>query len=364
MTDVSETIGHSPKRVVIVDDSRTIRALLRATINADPRLVVAGEAADPFEARELIKQVSPDVITLDVEMPKMNGLDFLERLMRLRPMPVVMVSNRTKERSADAIRALAIGAVDCVDVAGLQADDNQRLRLTEALFCAASAIVRTRLVPPQNGATQAAGGIDFRWNGRIVLIGSSTGGVEAIDRVLSRYPENCPPTLIAQHMPAAFLRSFATRLNETIPAHVRLAQAGDEIRQGEVLIAPGGDHHIALSGRNADRVSLVPATGDELYVPTIDRLFASAIPAAPRVLAAVLTGMGRDGSRDLEALRDGGAVILAQSGETCVVDGMPRAARATGAVHKSVALETLGDEILAACTNAWTPSISRRGKEN
>ncbi len=361
MSDIPTAVSQTPRKVVIVDDTRTIRALLRATIDADPRLTVVGEAADPFEAREMIKRTSPDVITLDVEMPRMNGLDFLERLMRLRPMPVVMVSNRTKERSADAVRALSIGAIDCVDVARLQADDAQRARLTEALFCAASAIVRHRPAAGTGSPAPAVAVPEFRWNGRMVVIGSSTGGVEALDRVLSRFPANCPPTLIAQHMPEAFLRSFAQRLNDATRPNVRLAREGDLPAQGEVLIAPGGDHHMVLTGRNLDRVAFRPATGSELYVPSVDMLFASVIPAAPKILAVVLTGMGRDGSRDLQALSAGGAILLAQSGETCVVDGMPRAARATGAVDRNIALDSMGDEILAVCSNKRSASTLRQG---
>ncbi len=333
------------RRVLIVDDSRTIRALLRATIGQDPRLEVAGEASDPYEARDLIKALNPDVITLDVEMPRMNGLVFLDHLMRLRPMPVVMVSTRTRERSEDAVRALSAGAVDCVDVARLHGDPLQRQKLTEALFCAASASVRAR--PMAVPAPEAEAPAPFRWNGRVVLIGSSTGGVEALERVLERFPADCPPTLIAQHMPEAFLKSFAGRLDDRLRPAVRLAEEGVRIAQGDVLLAPGGARHLALSRAEPDRIHLPPSRESDAYVPSVDVLFELALPHAPRVLAVMLTGMGRDGSAPMRRLRDGGARTLAQDGESCVVDGMPRAAREAGAVESSVPLDRLGDAILA-----------------
>lgn len=333
------------RRVLIVDDSRTIRALLRQTLEADPRLRVVGEAGDPYEARDLIKKLNPDVLTLDVEMPKMNGLEFLERLMRLRPMPVVMVSSRTRERSEDAVRALSIGAVECVDVRRLQGDAEQRLRLSEALYFAATAQVRAgsgglRPVPREVERKP------FPWNGRLVLIGSSTGGVDALECVLGKYPVDCPPTVIAQHMPMAFLASFAVRLNDQVAPSVGLARDMQDVRQGEVVLAPGGSHHVALDKRKGTRVRLESAAETDLYVPSVDRLFASAIPHAPRCLCVILTGMGSDGAVPMAGLRSAGAMTIGQRGDTCVVDGMPRAARTAGAVVEEVPLDRMGAAIL------------------
>lgn len=347
MTDLRQ------RKVLIVDDSRTIRALLRVTLETDPRLTVVGEAADPFEAREKIKALSPDVITLDVEMPRMSGLEFLEKLMRLRPMPVVMVSTRTKEKSEVAVRALAMGAVDCVDVARVQADPEQRRRLVETLVVAASARVRARgggvpPLPADRGPREEV----YRWNGRVVLIGSSTGGVDAIERVLGAFPADGPPVIIAQHMPAPFLKSFASRLNEQLDPEVRLARDGDTVDRGRVLIAPGGDAHLQFARGARMQMRLAPADGPELYVPSVDRLFNSATGHAPTVVSVVLTGMGRDGADGMAALRESGARTLAQSGETCVVDGMPRAARDAGAVMRSVPIDDLGAAILEECSVA------------
>ncbi len=333
------------RRVLIVDDSRTIRALLRQTLDADPRLRVVGEAGDPYEARELIKRFNPDVLTLDVEMPRMNGLEFLERLMRLRPMPVVMVSTRTRENSADAIRALSIGAIECVDVGCLQTDPAQRARLADALHCAANAKVHVRAVPP--GSRRPEGQEPFRWNGRLVLIGSSTGGVDAIERLLSRFPADCPPTVIAQHMPSNFLESFAGRLNEQVAPAVSLAEDGHELRQGEVVLARGGTRHVVLDQRIPMRLRLLGAEESDLYVPSVDRLFSSAVPHAKRCIGVILTGMGSDGALPLARLRAGGAMTLGQRADTCVVDGMPRAARAADGICENVPIDKMGDAILA-----------------
>ncbi len=347
----------APARVLVVDDSRTIRALLRSTLEADPRLTIVGEASDPFEARERIKELAPDVITLDVEMPRMNGLEFLQRLMRLRPMPVVMVSTRTTARSEDAIKALAIGAVDCVDVAGVQTDARQRARLVETLVTAANAQVPARPGPLTGDgpapARPSGVPISYRWNGRVVLIGSSTGGVDAIERLLAAFPADGPSVVIAQHMPEAFLRSLSKRLDERVRPRVELAGTGSVPKQGTVLLAPGGEHHLEVAPGPDMELLLAGAGADDLYVPAVDRLFLSAVPHAPRVLGVVLTGMGRDGARGLAALREAGAETLAQSAETCVVDGMPRAARAAGAVGRNVALDGLGAAILQLCSSGW-----------
>lgn len=337
------------RRVAIVDDSRTIRALLRATLDADPRLMVVGEAGDPYEARNMIKACNPDVITLDVEMPRMNGLVFLEHLMRLRPMPVVMVSNRTREHSEDAIRALSIGAVDCVDVARLQADETQKQRLAEALFHAAGATVRAPATSRSAPSAQTAAST-FAWNGRIVLIGSSTGGVDALERVFAGFPPNCPPTIVAQHMPAAFLRSFVARLDTQIAPDVALAEDGAHIGQGRILFAPGGDKHTVLAPGSADRLAFAPSFGDDLHVPSIDRLFSSAVPIAPHCIGVILTGMGRDGAQSLKALRDAGAGAVVQSAESCVIDGMPRAARDCGAAEEIADLDAIGGVLLRRCS--------------
>lgn len=342
-------------RVLIVDDSATVRGLLRATIATDPRLAVVGEARDPYEARELIKALDPDVITLDVEMPRMNGLDFLERLMRLRPTPVVVVSTRTRDRSAEAVRALALGAVDCVDVSRLQVEVEVRRRLLASLVAAGGASVGGTGAARATGAAPAPAS-GFRWNGMVVFVGSSTGGVDALERVMAHFPSDCPPTLIAQHMPAPFLESFAARLDALYAPKVAIARGGEALRQGEVYLAGGGAWHLAVSGPAPGRTLLVPASEGELHVPAVDRLFHSAAALGRRAVGVILTGMGRDGAEGLRAMRAAGARTLGQTGESCVIDGMPRAARDAGAVEREVSLDRLGIEILRLCARTETPT--------
>lgn len=333
-----------PKTVLIVDDSATMRQLLRARIEMEPRLNVVGEASDPYEAREKIKALSPDVLTLDVEMPRMNGLDFLEKLMRLRPMPVVMVSTETHRGSVAAIEALALGAVECIgkpsfDVLGEAFED-----LPGILLAAASA-------RPRSGLDRAAirPAVDFEWNGRFVLIGSSTGGVDALETLLRGFPENCPPTLIAQHMPATFLASFASRLDRQVSPRVQLASSGAQLSPGTVYLAPGGESHLALDCQSVPRCKLVVAPKRNGHRPSVDVLFESATAVAQGCVATILTGMGRDGARGMLALREAGARCLAQDESSSVVFGMPRAALEIGGAERVVGLTDMAREILDLC---------------
>lgn len=336
-------LPHKERKVLIVDDSRTIRALLREILEPDPRLKVVGEAGDPYEAREMIKALNPDVLTLDVEMPKMNGLDFLVQLMRLRPMPVVMISSHTTTNSQAAIQALSIGAVDCVDARRLHGDAQSRARISNMVYTAAQAQLTTWIeASPYASPT----GQPFRWNGRLTLIGSSTGGVDALERILRGYPADGPPTLIAQHMPAGFLASFSERLNGNVAPHVALAEDGEVVQQGQVRLAPGGGWHLTLDRRRPRCLRLVASNDDDLYVPSVDRLFSSAMPHAAECLAVILTGMGSDGSGPLLRLREAGSTTLAQHGDTCVVDGMPRAAREVGAVMENITLGKMAEAIM------------------
>jgi two-component system chemotaxis response regulator CheB len=347
--------GQAPgaSRVLIVDDSATIRGLLRATIATDRRLEVVGEAQDPYEARELIRSLDPDVITLDVEMPRMNGLDFLERLMRHRPTPVVVVSTRTRDKSAEAVRALSLGAVDCVDVSRLQVEVEVRRKLLASLVAAGAASVRGIGA----GRAQLAERLPpapFAWNGTMVFIGSSTGGVDALERIIAHFPPDCPPTLIAQHMPAPFLESFARRLDTLFAPAVSIAQDGEPLRPGHVLLAGGGSHHLLVSRHAPHRATLTPAGAEDLYVPMVDRLFRAAAALGPRALGVILTGMGRDGADGLLAMRAAGARTIGQSGESCLIDGMPRAAREAGAVELDIPLDAIGSGILRLCGTSET----------
>lgn len=340
-------LGASPVRVLIIDDSRTIRAMIRSVLDQDPRFEVVGEAGDPYAARDLIKTLNPNVLTLDVEMPRMNGLVFLRNLMRLRPMPVVMVSTRTSEQSEDAVTALSLGAVDCIDLKKVHGAPDIRAKLTETLLAAAGASLRR--IEARSARPKPTKNALYEWNGMFALIGSSTGGVDALERIFADYPENCPPTLVAQHMPESFLASFARRLDASVAPRVQIAVDGETPRQGHIYFAPGGQDHLALYTGAAVRTRLVADAGDQLHVPAVDVLFRSSIPAAISVVATLLTGMGRDGAAAMLDLRKAGAETIAQDGESAVIDGMPGAARSIGAAGHVLPIESIGPKILSLC---------------
>jgi two-component system chemotaxis response regulator CheB len=330
-----------PIRVLIVDDSATIRHLIRSRIALDPRLVVVGEASDPFDAREKIKLLNPDVLTLDVEMPRMNGLEFLEKLMRLRPMPVVMVSSETQRGSAAALEALSLGAIECIGKSiGAQLPESFA-RLNEVLLMAAGARLRQPGPRPEiRPATQ------FRWNGRYVFIGSSTGGVDALETLLAEFPEDCPPTLITQHMPAGFLASFAARLKQRIAPRIDLAASDAPLLPGRVYLAPGGEFHLTVKPGAPPVCALLGGDKRNGHRPSVDTMFESALHLAPRSVCVLLTGMGRDGAQAMGAMRRAGACCLAQDEASSVVFGMPRAALESGAAQAAVPLHDMAGQIL------------------
>ncbi len=329
-------------RVLVVDDSATMRGLISATLRRDPALTVVGAAGDPIEARAAIKALNPDVLTLDVEMPNMNGLDFLERIMRLRPMPVIMVSSLTQRGAQATLQALELGAVDCVS----KSPDGGApafAQLAEKVRAAAQVRVRPRASAP---ASSPAG--LFAPDGRVLAIGASTGGVEALITLLSRFPANCPPTLVTQHMPQGFTRSFAERLNRTCAAEVAEAQDGAPVLPGHVHIARGG-MHLELAGGSALRCRLRATDRVSGHCPSVDVLFGSVARATGgRAIGAILTGMGRDGAEGLLAMRRAGADTFGQDEASCVVYGMPRAAFELGAVAVQAPLGRLAERILHA----------------
>ncbi|MEM9708124.1 MAG: chemotaxis-specific protein-glutamate methyltransferase CheB [Pseudomonadota bacterium] len=336
-----------PVKVLIVDDTRTIRAMIRSVLDGDPRFDVVGEAEDPYVARDMIKSLNPDVLTLDVEMPRMNGLVFLRNLMRLRPMPVLMVSTRTSEQSEEAVTALSLGAVDCIDLKRVHGAPDIRVKLTETLMAAARAQLRKsgEEVRPQAQSR----GPSFQWTGQKIVIGSSTGGVDALERLFRHFPANCPPTFVAQHMPESFLASFVRRLDGSVAPDVRLATAGAEAKQGTIYFAPGGSHHLEVTSGARTMCRLREDEGDQLYVPSVDLLFRSAVPTAKETVAIMLTGMGRDGAEAMLELRNGGARTVVQDAESAVIDGMPGAARAVGAAEIVAHLDRIAEKALALC---------------
>ena len=323
-----------------------MRGLITRALDGQCGIAVVGQAGDPMQAREAIRALNPDVITLDVDMPQMSGLDFLERLMRLRPLPVVMVSSLTT-RGADAtLRALELGAVECV--AKPRASDPAGFgRLAEIVCAAAGARLR-----PLRHAPLPAIPACFTSGHRLLAIGASTGGVEALIAILSAFPANCPATVITQHMPAAFTPSFAARLDRCCAATVTEAVDGACLVPGQIYLAPGGATHLEVTGPLPGPWSCRLSATDPVngHRPSVDVLFSSVAEAAGRhAVGAILTGMGRDGARGLLALRLAGGRTLGQNEQSCVVYGMPKAAVELGAVEAHFALPGAAAAILAAC---------------
>ncbi|PTS88131.1 MULTISPECIES: protein-glutamate methylesterase/protein-glutamine glutaminase [unclassified Caulobacter] len=331
-------------RVLVVDDSATMRGLITAALNRDPGIEVVGAAGDPFEARGMIKALNPDVVTLDIEMPNMNGIEFLEKIMRLRPMPVVMVSTLTQAGAEMTLRALELGAIDCVakpaDALGTQ---DALAEIVAKVKIAARASVRTKA--DASPVLARKGG--YMPSGDVVAIGSSTGGVEALLAILTMFPETCPPTVITQHMPATFTASFAARLDRASGAKVQEASDGALLEPGKIYVAPGGATHLEVVRSAGLRCRLV--TGDPVsgHRPSVDVLFGSVAQAVgDKAVGVILTGMGRDGAQGLLTMRKAGAKTLGQDEQSCVVYGMPRSAFEIGAVEKQVSLSSMGQSIL------------------
>lgn len=335
--------------VLVVDDSATMRAMISRVLSADPEIEVVGRAGDAMEARAAIKELDPDVVTLDVEMPEMNGLEFLEKIMRLRPMPVIMVSALT-QRGADAtLAALEIGAFDCVGKP-VPGDPSPFADLPEMVKIAGASGLRRRQnasVEIESPEPQQEG--DYRPARKLVAIGSSTGGVEALIQVLSRFPENCPPTVVTQHMPATFTTSFAERLNRHCAPTIAEAIDGETLQFGRVYIAPGGSRHLRVvrtaAGAQCRLVEGAPING---HCPSVDALFTSVAEAAGRHgVGVILTGMGRDGAQGLLAMRQAGAQTVGQDERTSIVYGMPRVAHEIGAVGCQLPLDAIGRKIVS-----------------
>ena len=341
-----EHLCSRPKRVVVVDDSSTIRMWLRQIIDADPRLRVVGLASDAQEARRTIKETNPDVITLDVEMPGMNGLDFLEKLITLRPMPVVMVSSITQRGSDAAIRALSLGAVDCIVKPASLMDQAGERDLTRRVFAAACSQLLKTSKAVVSLAVESSHVTAQRATGQLVLIGASTGGVPALEMVLDGVDPDGPPIVIAQHMPRQYLESFAQRLRKNLARDIAILQAGEQLDYGQVRLAPGGGFQsLLVPEKTVWQATFVPQEKKDIYCPSVDKLFHSACERAASVTAVLLTGLGDDGASGLKALRAAGAHTIGQDCASSVVYGMPRAAFETGAVMEQLPLDQIAHAI-------------------
>lgn len=334
-----------PVRVLVVDDSSTMRHILSGLLARDRDIEVVGQAADAFEARQAIKQLNPDVMTLDVEMPNMNGIEFLEKVMRLRPMPVIMVSTLTAKGTDATLAALEIGAFDCIaKPSGLNQDSFHEL--PAKVKAAAMAKGKLHYVEPVV-APKTATVSSYRPKDCVVAIGSSTGGVEALQAVISQLPGNCPPVVITQHMPPNFTKSFAARLDRSVAPHVCEAHNGLPLQNGNVYLAPGGSSHMEISGSNPLRCSIRPGPLVNGHCPSVDVLFNSVAKVAPGTsVGVILTGMGRDGASGLREIRRAGGRTIGQDESSSIVYGMPRVAFEEGAVERQIALNKIGAEIL------------------
>jgi two-component system, chemotaxis family, protein-glutamate methylesterase/glutaminase len=340
-------------RVFIIDDSALIRAVLSEIVNRQPDMTVVGVAGDPYQARERMRSIEVDVVSLDVEMPRMDGLEFLEKLMRLRPTPVLMVSSMT-ERGADVtLRALELGAVDFVTKPRIDINSGMRdagLEIVQKLRNVAAARVRTR--PNSSEGAPLVSGTPLQWNRQIgteklIAIGASTGGTEAVKNILLQLPPDSPAVLVTQHMPAGFTRSFAARLNTLCRIGVAEAIDGERVMPGKAYVAPGGRH---MAVRRSGASYVIALSDDEpvnRHRPSVEVLFKSiAATAGPNAAGVMLTGMGKDGASAMLEMREAGAFNIAQDEATCVVFGMPREAIALGAAHEVLPLDRIAGRVL------------------
>jgi two-component system chemotaxis response regulator CheB len=345
-------------RVLIVDDSRMIRDVLTEILNDQPDIAVVGAAADAFEARDMIRDLKPDVITLDIEMPKMNGLEFLDKLMRAKPMPVVMISAATERGSEVTFRALELGAVDFVTKPKLneQAPEDYGQMIADKIRAAKSA----RLKGPRLAAEAAAVDatmppamkrpvpVGVKTSDKIIAVGASTGGTEAIKEFLTGMTPDCPGIVIVQHMPENFTRMFAERLNGLCRITVKEAEHNDPILPGHAYIAPGGKHLWVKrdAGQMLAKLSTEPPLN--LHRPSVDFLFMSCAKfVAGDAIGVIMTGMGRDGAKGMLEMKNAGAWTIAQDEATSVIFGMPREAIELGAVHEVAPLGRLRERALA-----------------
>lgn len=336
-------------RTLVVDDSASMRAALNRILSADPEIEVVGLAPEPHAARAMIKELSPDVMTLDVEMPGMDGLSFLEKVMRLRPMPVVMCSTLTSKGAEISVEALRLGAVDCI--AKPSGNPLEIARDADLLCSTVKAAARSAVRAASNPVVpmQPFGAASHARGRTVIGIGASTGGVEALFAVLAALPADCPPVLVVQHMPAAFTGSFATRLDRECRVRVVEAVDGSPVEAGTVYIAPGGERHMTLSGGVGGRIKLRRGDAVSGHRPSVDVLFQSLAELGPASVGTILTGMGADGAQGLLAMRNAGARTFGQSKESCVVYGMPRSAFELGAVERQLSLSAMAEAVLSAC---------------
>ena len=364
-------------RVVVVDDSALVRSILTEVINRQSDMECVGAAADPLLAREMIRNLNPGVITLDIEMPRMDGLEFLSKLMRLRPMPVVMVSTLTERGAEVTLKALELGAIDFVAKPKIGVADGLRQLqddITEKIRIASKARISRVPTPntqtaPTAGSHAASAGADARpapvsigrlSTEKIIFIGASTGGAEATKEVLMALPADSPAVVITQHMPPGFTRNYAARLDGLCKISVKEAAHGERILPGHAYIAPGG-MHLSVERSGANYLACVK-DGEPVnrHKPSVEVLFKSAAQVVgPNAIGIMLTGMGGDGAKAMREMRDAGAYTVAQDEATRVVFGMPRGAIAAGAIKEVLPLNKIVDHLITHLRSTAGPAMSR-----
>jgi two-component system chemotaxis response regulator CheB len=334
--------------------------MISTMLSSDPEIEVVGAVPDPIVARDKIKQLNPDVLTLDVEMPRMDGISFLEKIMALHPMPVVMISSLTQEGADATLRALELGAVDFIAKPAVNLQSGLLAKQSEIVSkvkAAARAHVQRRIPLPADGG-MAKRPPSYSSTEKVILIGASTGGVEALNHVLLQMPPDSPAILITQHMPEQFTASFARRLDATLSIRVSEARDGERALPGHAYIAPG-DRHLRLSRSGANYICSVKGTERVSgHCPSVDVLFHSAAESAGKnAIGVILTGMGKDGAEGLLAMRKSGARTLGQDEASCVVYGMPKVANEVGGVESEVPLAKMAQEILNLTANGGKRAI-------
>ena len=365
-------------RVLIVDDSAVMRALIKRKLTLDSEIEVVGTARDAAEARRLIKALDPDVVTLDVEMPGMDGLSFLQKIMELRPTPVIIVSGSTGPGAQATARAMQLGAINCYAKSTKDrsiADDDGGLlvRLVHEAAQVKLPKARSKADPaPKADPDPRRATANPRPAPRgalptpdMIVIGSSTGGVEALHTLLSGFPANCPPTLVVQHVNGSFAEAIARSLNADVAPRVSLAHPDRALSPGEVMLASGDTHHLMVAPRSTPfsrlRCAMRPDGPISGHRPSVDALFHSAARhMGDKALGILLTGMGRDGAQGLHALAQAGAHTIAQDKDSCVVFGMPRAAIELGAAKSIVPLSQIAPRIFGSVPQALPRSLSQK----
>lgn len=353
------------KRVLIVDDSQTIRDLLKRILNMAPDLEVVGSLADPLKVEAAIRELKPDVMTLDIHMPGRDGCEVLRQIMPRTPIPTVMISSISKEEGTQVLEALELGAVDYVQKPSLHELDQMIPVIQEKVRTAANARMQRKTARPAGHSAARLGPLNLTQEAPIyIAIGSSTGGTETLREILTQLPADIPPILIVQHIPAVFSQAFARRLAELCPFEVKEAEDRDDVRPGRVLIAPGGlQMKVESAGTRAQPNFVVRITEDPAvnrHRPSVDYLFDSVADLmGDRAIGAILTGMGADGARGLLRMRQRGARTLAQDEATSVVYGMPREAAKMGAAEKIVALPDIPEALTAFIRQLQAPQKSR-----